>query len=236
MRRCILYFMVGLLLCSARIRVVDYTDSYVGYAYERGNSKPVYSEEFTDHFVNNRYTETVTHYFDPNKKLIARRTLDFSRSLFAPDFRTEDLRTGSMEGAELKNEKVRLFFRKDKNSPLKEKTIDVPQPVVIDGGFNQFIKARWVELEQGETIVFNFTVPAHLDFYRLKATRVSDPTHELIIRIEPDHLLVRWMAEPILVNYNRFTKRIVSYEGKSNIANEYGRNAFIKLIYPEKGP
>ena len=34
-------------------------DSYVGYAYEKGNAQPVYSEEFTDKFVNGNHVETI---------------------------------------------------------------------------------------------------------------------------------------------------------------------------------
>jgi hypothetical protein len=236
MHRLILFTAVGLMFCSAHTHVTDYAEEYVGYAYEHGNSKPVYSEEATSHFINGRCAEMLTHYFDRNKKLIAKRTLDFGRSLFAPDFITEDLRIGSLEGAEFRNESVRLFFRKDKNSLMKEKTLQVPQPVVIDGGFNHFIKANWSRLVNGETVTFYFTISSELDYFKLRAFKTTLTDSEMTVKIEADNALMRWFASPIIISYDRATKRITSYEGKSNIANEDGRSFIIKLVYPEKGP
>jgi len=212
------------------------TDTYVGYAYEKGNREPVYTEVFTDRFENGKHIATQTNYFDPARQRIAQRMLNFSKSRFAPDYTTEDLRSGYTEGAEVKGDKVRVFRRKDKSAALEEKLLSIPQPYVIDGGFSQFIKANWSKLEQGKELAFNFTVAAHLDYYLLRAVRVDEKNGEMTIRIEPDQRVIRWLAPAIYVRYDVNTRRIVSYEGKSNIADEHGTNQNIKLIYPDKGP
>lgn len=224
--------------CAALLSFANssWTDSYVGYAYENGNSKPVYTEQFTDKYENGKHIETTTDYFDAAGKHIASRTIDFSRSRFAPDFRTEDLRTGYVEGSEMMGKRFRLFVRKNKNSALQEKFVDVPQPVVIDGGFNQFIKAHWSDIQNGKTVCFYFTVSSKLDFFKLRVAKAGETSSSMKVRIEPDQALLRWIASPILVNYDVNTKRITSYEGKSNIAGDDGSNLIIKLIYPEKGP
>lgn len=226
---------VGMLLFSFTLPG-SYTDTYVGYAYEKGNNMPVYTEAFTDRFENGKHVATQTNYYGPGHELIAQRMLNFSTSRFAPDYTTEDLRSGYTEGAEVKGDKVRLFRRKDRGAVVEEKLLRIPQPYVIDGGFNQFIKANWTELQQGRELAFNFTVAAHLDYYALRAVRVDERNGEMTIRIEPDQLVIRWLAPAIYVHYDVKTRRIVSYEGKSNIAGERGTNPNIKLIYPDKGP
>lgn len=212
------------------------TESYTGYAYKEGIKEPVYTEKFTDKTVDGKPSETSTKYYDTDNKLIAQRTLNFSKSKFAPDFKTEDLRTGYTEGAEAKGKKFRLFVREDKDSKLKEKTISIPEPAVIDGGFNQYIKANWGELEKGKALVFNFAVASRLDYYKMRSVKISSTEKTMKVRIEPERKILRMLASPIVVNYDRSSKRILSYEGISNISDEHGDNFTIKLVYPDKGP
>src|SRR5262245_32191974 len=77
------------------------TDSYTGYAYGEGTTNLIYTEEFTDRFMDGKHVETLTSYFDPKHRKIAERTLDFRKSKIAPDFTTVDLRSGYVEGAEI---------------------------------------------------------------------------------------------------------------------------------------
>jgi hypothetical protein len=212
------------------------SEKYTGYAYEENGDQLLYTEEFTDHFIDGQHIETLTDYFTPDHKKIAKRLLDFRRSKFAPDFKTEDLRSGYLEGAEIVGDKVRLFNRKNKNSELNEKTLTIPQPVVVDGGFNQFIKANWVTLEKGEIITFHFAIPARLDYFTLRAMRVESTSNEMKVKVEPDKTLIRMLASPIVVRYSKDTRRILSYEGQSNISDEKGNNFIMRLVYPKKGP
>jgi hypothetical protein len=223
-----------MILCSFSADVS--TDHYRGVAFAEGDANPIYSEVFDDKFVNGRHIETATKYYNTENKLIATRSLNFSKSRFAPDFTTEDLRTGYLEGAVVTGSHIKLFFRRDKISPTKEKTIDVPHPAVVDGGFNQFIKSNWTLLEKGESVVFYFTVSSKLDYYKLRAIKVNESNHAMKVKIEPDQPVLRWLASPIIVTYDISTKRIMSYEGKSNITDDNGANIIVKLIYPEKGP
>lgn len=224
------------LLMSARPFEETTTDKYVGYAYNEGSDNLLYTEEFTDRFIDGKHLETLTDYFDPSHKKIAQRLLDFRQSKYAPDFKTEDLRSGYMEGAEIVGDKVRLFNRKDKDSKINEKTMSIPQPFVVDGGFNQFIKANWSKLEKGEVITFNFAIPARLDYFTLRAVKVETTGTEMKVKVEPDKAILRWIASPIIVQYSKDTRRIMSYQGQSNISDANGNNFEMRLVYPKKGP
>ena len=227
---------LSIVLVGSAFRSDVRTDQYTGYAYEEESKDLIYTEEFTDKFIDGKHTETLTQYFDPAHKQIAHRKLKFSERKFAPDFKTEDLRTGYIEGAEVVDGKVKLFYRKDKNSQMKSKTIAVPEPMVIDGGFNQYIKSNWEQLLDGKVLTFYFTVSSRLDYFKMRASKMSIKDEKMKVKIEPDKALIRWIADPIIVVYNTETKRIISYEGKSNIADEHGENFDTKLVYPKKGP
>jgi hypothetical protein len=234
-----LLFLSGFMMLLSAVRAPEVvTENYTGYAYGETTDNLLYTEEFTDKFNDGKHIETLTDYFDPKHKKIAQRVLDFRASKFAPDFELEDLRTGYLEGAARLDNKLRVFNRKDRSSKLEEKIIYIPEPVVVDGGFNQFLKANWSALENGETIKFYFAVPARLDYFTLRASRIDDNSDkdEMKIRVEPDKTLIRLLADPIIVRYSKATKRILSYHGQSNISDENGNNFMMRLVYPKKGP
>lgn len=235
-RRMTLYALTVLTATVFAFRTDLKTERYTGYAYEEGTKKLIYTEEFTDKFVNGKHTESLTQYFDPKHTLIAERKMDFTHSKNAPNFKTEDLRTGYVEGAEVDGNQVRLFFREDKNSELEEKTFKIPAPVVVDGGFNKFIKDNWEKLQTGDAVTFNFTVSARLNYYTLRASKSASTDSTFTVRVEPDKAVFRWLTSPIIIEYDAVTKRINSYKGKSNISDAKGNNFMTTLIYPDKGP
>ncbi len=237
MRRSLLLFsLAAVALMAWRGLPEVVTESYTGYAYGEGKKNLLYTEVFTDRFMDGKHVETLTDYFDPDHRKIAQRKLDFRKSKFAPDFTTEDIRTGYMEGADRKGNQVRLFRRAHKDAAIEERVIDIPEPAVVDGGFNQLIKANWKALEDGESLTFQFAVPARLDYFTLRAVKVESNEKVMKVRVEPDKALLRWIATPIVISYDVPTKRIRSYEGKSNISDENGKNFMMKLEYPRKGP
>ncbi len=228
-----LILLAGLLATSF---VTTRTDTYTGYAYQAGTQTLVYTEQFTDTYVNGKLVATLTRYYDVNQRLIATRTLDFSKSYFAPDFEIKDFRTGYEEGASVNAGHVSIYVKKDLNALRETQTLTVPGDVVIDGGFNQYIRANWDDLLRGEEVSFNFTIPSAFDFYKIRAVKVAESKNEISIAINLSNPVLRLLAKPILVRYDQTTKRIISYEGKSNVANDTGKNFMIKLVYPKGGP
>ncbi|MDQ3192380.1 MAG: hypothetical protein M3Q58_12375 [Bacteroidota bacterium] len=215
------------------------TETYSGYAYEIGSKKFIYKETHTEMFENGKHAGTETKYYDSKNKLIAQRNLDFSKSRHTPDFKTSDLLTGYQEGAIVNGNKVRLFVKSNEKEPIREKTLTVPEPFTVDGGFNYYIKDHWSELMEGKVLVFNFTVSSELNYFQLRARLVKDGSvgnDKAKVIVEPNNVMFRWLSDPISITYDMATKRILIYEGKSNLSNNSGKNYLARLIYPEQGP
>jgi hypothetical protein len=123
---------------------------------------------------------------------------------------------------------------------LRTKTIKVPQPFVIDGGFNYFIKNRWSEIESFKIVSFYFVVPNQMDYFSLrlrkKENKVIGGKNCSIIYLEIDNVVLRWIVKPIILTYDTESKRLLTYEGISNIMNAMGKNEAVKINYPELGP
>jgi hypothetical protein len=223
-----------------------------GQAYEPGSAAVLYTEKH-ENITRGGVSLGRTEYRDPAGTLIAERTLDFSRHVFKPNYRLVDLRDGYEEGAEVvgagdgKTARVRVFVRDKREEPLRERTITVPEPAVIDGGFNAFVKANWSELSAGRPVAFNFVAPARRDWFSFEAVPAgyegapeapegADEKTTRTFVIRPEKAALRLLVPPILVTYDRETHRVKEYRGISNVNNSRGKSFQIRIEYPAGGP
>lgn len=210
-------------------------DEIVGYAYAPGTQQLLYKELTTQTFEGGKNTETVTRYVDTAGQLILVRTLHYNGGAYTPDVTTRNVRTGNEAGATVHGDSIRLFVRDAKDAPLREKLFAMSGPTVIDYGFNQLVKDQWASLMGGHTVVFNYMIPSRLSYYVFRITKVSSDASELVVNMEPNNALYRMMAGPIIMHYDIATKRIKSYEGKSNMTDAKGDILTVRLVYPNEG-
>lgn len=221
---------------------IEKDKNYTGSAFQLGGNKMLYVEKH--HEINDaagKHIKTVTQYMDPEGKEIARRTLDFSKSHITPDFVFEDYRSGYMEGASFQaGNKIKIFHRALRTEPVMEKIIAKPTMAVIDGGFNYLVRSKFNEIVAGKIISFQFISAARLDYYQFRVRKeqeyVSKGKDLVKIILEADNSLLRLILDPITITYDKATKRIISYEGISNIPANSSKNYSVKLLYPTVGP
>ncbi len=204
-------------------------------AYDLNNNQFLYSEERIQYDQGGKPGEWNFTYRDPDGKVIVKRKVNFKKNVHIPDYSLEDTRDGYLEGSEWKNGQVRVFARRTGNDPLKEKWISVPEPAVVDAGFNFFIETNWNKLMNGETMHFNFIAPIEQDYFKfrlLKDKELTEGSRNLVrFRLEIDNFLLRIFVKPILVTYNQATKQLAYYEGISNINDEKGKSLRVKMVF-----
>ena len=125
--------------------------------------------------------------------------------------------------------------KKNKNEQLQEKILDIAPYSVADGGFDPFIKDNWNDLMAGKKIKFKFYAPSQLDSFNFYVAKTKTAEYEgrpsLFVKMELDNLLLNIFIAPIYITYDIATKRIVFYEGISNINNSQGKSYTVKLTY-----
>lgn len=214
--------------------------AYRGDALHLNREIPLYVEEHEERYENGERTMLVTTYRDTLGQVIARRMADFSGSTLTPDFRTEDLRTGYMEGAERVAEGIRLYWRRTADEPVQEKIVEIPSPAVVDAGFNNFVQEQWDEIKNGRTLKMYFGLPFKLDYYRFRIYQEEETSiggrSLTIVNCEIDNFIIRLFVDPIVLTYDTETRRLVSYKGISNINDESGRSYLVKIEYNPFGP
>ena len=218
----------------------DYNLSYFGKATDLKQGIHIYTEVHEERYSNGSRKSLLTTYHDTAGKVIVRRSVDFSRSTLLPDFHTEDLRSGYMEGAEQVASGVRLYWRKSAKDSIEQKIVRIPSPAVVDAGFNNFVQERWDSLMKGEELEMYFGLPFTLDYYRFRLYKDGEKEfngrNAVVVRCEIDNFILRLFAKPIILMYDTETRRMISYDGISNINDERGNSYNVNIQYDPFGP
>ena len=210
-----------------------------GDAFDLGSGARAYSEEHRETYLAGRLLSMRTLYRDPAGTLVAERDLDFSSSSIRPAYTFKDARTGHEEGAAFAGGRIRMHYRASAAVPDKEKSLKIPEPAVIDGGFHPFLKENWSALMAGKKVSFNFVVPSRLDYFRFVA--YADPARDpadgtqRVIVARPENRMLRLLVEPIVARYDTASLRMLEYRGLSNLPGPDGGTQKVRLMYQEPG-
>ncbi len=209
---------------------------FTGYAYDQKSSALLYTERHRQELQGNRLLRSKVMYTDPQGKVIARKTLDYSANPYAPQFRTEDLRTGSIEAGAFVDSQYTVSFRARHKENLRTRRLGEVKKLVADAGFDSYVRARMHELLKGHDVHFEFAVPSRLESIAFRAapmgTELKDGRELLRIRAEVDNALLRLFVSPIFLGYDIKTGDLIEYIGLSNLDDSKGDKYRVRILYP----
>ncbi|BDA80436.1 hypothetical protein LPTSP3_g33660 [Leptospira kobayashii] len=211
------------------------TFQYFGKAYDLNSGKYVYSDNHSEFFTGGKHQRSEVIYKDAAGNPFAKKYIHYDQNPLVPTFSTEDYRDGYLEGADVKGKQVRLYYKRKKEDSLEEKTYLPAYPAVMDGGFDHFVREYWDKLTRGERMSFRFLVPVQLDDYLFAVEKIKDEDRNgrkaIYVKLEIDNFILKRLIKPILLVYDYKTKRILQYEGISNINDENGKSLKVKIVY-----
>ena len=108
------------------------------------------------------------------------------------------------------------------------------QGVVVDAGFDNFVRSIWDTLVSGDSKKFLF-LPMGFDApFKMKAERshASDcPPATLCLKIAVDSWFLGIITDPIELAYSRTERRLHKFSGISNIKAENGQSLSVDIHY-----
>ncbi len=203
-------------------------------AFDLGTGSYLYTEHHAEHYQGGRHVFSDVSY-RRGARTLAQKRITFRDSRVAPDYRTVDMRTGYEEGVQRSGGRVRMFARRSSAQALEQRQLGLPQPAVVDGGFDYFIRDNWDALVSGRALYVNFAVPIEMDYFQFRIERVGEtivngrPAHRFRFRIASRFLAL--LAESIYVDYDKENRRLLQYRGISNINNEHGRSYRARIVF-----
>ncbi|MBL7959807.1 hypothetical protein JNL27_06155 [bacterium] len=230
-------FIIFLALVSAGFTVNNNSTvtTLVTRAFDRGTRVLLYTEERKQTDQPDRPGIWNFTYKNAQGETIVKRHVNFERDPIKPDFRLDDLRTGYAEGAEVTGSMIRVFTGGSPDDPYQEKILSVPEPAIIDAGFNFLVEKNWVKLMKGELLTFNFVAPSQLDYFSFRVYKKRDIVHQnrpaVMLHMDIDNFFLRLFVEAIHLTYDTESRKLVVYDGISNIYNDDGKSHKVRMEF-----
>lgn len=230
-------FIIFLALVSAGFTMNTHSKvtDLVTHAFDRDTRVLLYTEERKQSDRPDRPGIWNFAYKNTQGETIVKRHVNFERDPIKPDFRLDDLRTGYTEGAEVTGAMIRVFSGGSPDDPYQEKLLAVPEPAIIDAGFNFFIEKNWEKLIKGEVLTFNFVAPSQLDYFSFRVYKKRNLIHQnrpaVMLHMDIDNFFLRIFVEAIHLTYDTESRKLVVYDGISNIYNDDGTSHKVRMEF-----
>jgi hypothetical protein len=169
----------------------------------------------------------------------ASKSVDYSVSAVAPDFTQQDSRRGEMIAARRDARgRVELGYRERAGTQEHWQVLEAsPRPLVIDAGFDNFVRQHWQALAAGEGVDFDFAVPSRARTVHLVIASAA-PAHcggpaiagSRCLRVYAGNYLVRMFFPALHLLYDD-GGRLLRFMGLSNINDANGDGQQVRIDY-----
>lgn len=242
-------------LCTAILGLIMLTSTAAapasdGWIEVIGTATPLKGDEllYTEHHwirrVDGQPREHQVRYLAPDGSLIATKQVSYPHSPATPAFTMRDLRHQTEEGGEYADDRYFLFKQEDPNAKRKREAIALGPDLVVDAGFDGFVRQHLEALTQGQQVDFRLGVAGSLRSFDFRARKTGERTVDgrraFDIRVEPDSML-RWFVDPLELVYSVEPVQLLEYRGRTNIATDDGDSRHDAIIRfgaetPSSGP
>jgi hypothetical protein len=231
----------------------DQSIRYSGTAYSLDDNQVLYREDHTLTMKDGQPIERTTLYYDADNQLFAEKNNRY-RSQFnnpdsnnadsnnadsdnpaTPDFMLTDDRYGYSESMEQDGKRWRVEYKEPEESGNKILSKPDYTPV-IDAGFDEFVRAHWNDLMEGDTVNFSFAVPSRLEWIDFRLIPLAQKDGTLTVEMRLKSRWIAWLLDPVFLSYDIKSKRLLTYRGLTNIRtiDGDGIKAEIRYEYPPK--
>lgn len=209
--------------------------AYQGEARAPESGQLLYEEHHYLKLERQSPLERLVLYRCPDGAAFARKTVRYGQPSHAPEFRMEDARFGYVEGFEVDAQRGNVFFQRRAGESVEREAVMLGEALVVDAGFDEFVRARWDELQSGETVRVQFLVPSRLAAYDFKLKKLGNDQvygdEVSVFRLALSGML-GWFADAIDVSYRNSDRRLMRFVGLSNIRATPEENLVARIEFP----
>ena len=203
-----------------------------GAACERSTGEPLYREVHEERWEGGRIVEDRVTYRRPGGEVFAAKRVDFRSDAVAPDFALVDFASGHREALERLGDAIVVRYRAPNGAPERSATLASGAALIADAGFDRFIERSWDRLVAGEAVVRPFLIPSRLGPVDMRIRRLRGAgDREVEFELAIDSVLLRLVVPAIRVRYDASTRRLLRYEGMSNLRAGDGKNLDVTIAF-----
>lgn len=167
------------------------------------------------------YQTLSTDYLDENDKTFGTLRSDFTKNKLVPDYQFENSKIQLKEKVTKSDDGKRLLVEIIERGKKTSFELPVVENAVMGQGFHNLIMARFEELKV-KPLEVNFIIPRKKDYFRFKIEKVKSNGDSIELSLRPSHFLLKAIVPKISVSYHTQTKKLLSFQGMTNIEDSNG--------------
>jgi hypothetical protein len=224
----------AIFITSACASTDDDIRRYEGDAYDAEGSGLLYSETHWLYRDGGLATRLVL-YRCPDGRPFARKVLREIDSASRPDFDFIDGRDGHREGARRSRAGHEIYWQERAGTPLRTRQLATGPDVVVDAGFDAYIRSHWSSIAPGADLRARLLLPSRLAALDV---RVEEGTTEADRVLRQRRMTVRldaWygFALPTMSLVYGEDRVLREFRGIGTIRDEHGRNKDVVIRFPQ---
>ena len=177
-------------------------------------------------------------YVDPDNALIATKEIHYAYGYTTPEYALYDKRFDRRTGS-LWQDGLFIIFKQDGVSKKHEKVMKNTADLVIDAGFDYFIRAQRAELLDGKVLPFTFVVADPLMALNMQLASVSQLKTAIPDKSERYHYFlassrnrfIGWVIPDINLAYDKDSYLLMVYQGPSNLTDKHDKSQTVLIHY-----
>jgi hypothetical protein len=166
----------------------------------------------------------VVEYRDSNGVTLGVKRMEYTK-LYAPDYEVSFEILNLLEQVTATSDQLEIIRSGTKLIPLPDENYS------IDGGFHYFIQKNFDQLANGETVDFDFLSAGRGTFIPLSIEPEANDGQELTLKLTLQNFLLSRLVKPIWLTYDLSDRRLLSYEGLTNVPDENKRLYSARIVY-----
>ena len=188
-------------------------------------------EEHTIRFENNQIASMSTIYYDAELNKIGELVTEFSPGSQVSSYEFKDERLQYKDGARVMPEKILIYCKETPGADLQKKYLQRESGQIVGQGFHPFIQENLNDLLKGEVFSAKLVLPAQMDQFNVRIYKENLENGRLRVRIEMDNWFLRLFAPHVDAVYDIHSRKLLSYQGLSPIANASGKTVPVTVSY-----
>lgn len=176
------------------------------------------------------YQTLATDYIDDKNNLFGTLRSDFSRNKYIPDYQFENSRIQLIEKVSKSEDGKKLLVEITERGKRDSFELPVVDNAVMGQGFHNLIIDRFQELQE-KPLEVNFIIPRKKDYFRFKIEKEKMDGDSFVLSLRPSHFLLKAIVPKIHVTYHAKTKKLLSFQGVTNIEDTNGEAIKAAIVY-----
>jgi len=204
-----------------------------GDAYDSKTHQLLYREE---HVIHDQ-----SHYVIYKKEdgsVFAEKTLSYQLSYTTPVYNLEDKRFKRNTGSEFRDNEW-YMYRREESGHSDEFKLKQNEGLVIDAGFNNYVRMNFDALSSGQAFKFQFGLTDPLIQLPMKLQNIPCSKHDahyddalfLCLRVKTTSLFYRWFVPDFYVIYSRDQHFLMQFDGPSNLLGDDDKGQSVHIDY-----